>query len=270
MHAMKRLFQWTPVFVLFSLLIVSCDSDESLIQGRAKLEVRLTDDPGDYEAVYIDVRDVQINVSGDSANDNGWQSLQGVNAGIYNLLDLVNDKDTLLALADIPSGRLQQMRLILGPNNSVVIDGEEFDLKTPSAQQSGLKLNIHQDVKAGMLYTILLDFDVAKSIVKTGNKNFILKPVIRTILNEAGIQTGDIKGWVLPDSVLTSVLALQGQDTVASTYTDNTGGYMIKGLNPGSYDLHYLPADSGWNKEVRTGVNVNARQVTVVDTVSLH
>lgn len=264
---MKRLFQWTSVFVMISLIVISCDSDDSLVQGKSKLEVRLTDDPGNYDAVYIDIRDVQINISSDSSE--GWQSLQGVNQGIYNLLDLVNDKDTLLALADIPTGRLQQMRLILGPENSVVVDGQEYDLKTPSAQQSGFKLNIHQDVQAGILYTILLDFDVAKSIVRTGNKNYILKPVIRTILNEAGYQTGDIKGWVVPDSVLTSVLAIQGQDTIASSYTDSTGGYMIKGLNPGSYDVHYLPTDSTWNKGLKTGVHVNPRQTTVVDTVYL-
>jgi hypothetical protein len=264
---MKRIILSAAAFVMLSLLFISCDSDDSMVKGQSKLEVRLTDDPADYDAVYIDIRDVQINVTTDSTG--GWQSLQGVNKGIYNLLDLVNDKDTLLALADIPSGRLQQMRLILGPENSVVVDGEEFELKTPSAQQSGLKLNIHQDVEAGVLYTILLDFDVAKSVHQTGNKKFMLKPVIRTVLNAAGFQTGDVRGFVVPDSVLTSVMAIQGLDTVAGTFTDSTGGYMIKGLNPGSYDLHYVPGDTAWKKSLKAGVIVNPRQVTVVDTVFL-
>jgi hypothetical protein len=99
----------------------------------------------------------------------------------------------------------------------------------------------------------------------------MLKPVIRTVLNAAGLQVkvGDISGFVMPDSVLTSVLAIQGIDTVASTFTDSTGGYMIKGLNAGTYDLHYLPGDTTWKKDLRTGIIVNARQVTVVDTVVL-
>lgn len=267
---MKRTILSAAGFLILSLLFISCDNDDSMVAGKSKLEVRLTDDPADYDAVNIDIQDVQINVTGDSTSG-GWQSLTGVNRGIYNLLDLVNDKDTLLAVADIPTGQISQMRLILGPQNSVVVDGEEYELKTPSAQQSGLKLNIHQDVTAGVLYTILLDFDVAKSVVQTGNKKFILKPVIRTVLNAAGMQVrvGDISGYVKPDSVLTSVLAIQGADTVASTFTDSTGGYMIKGLNAGPYDLHYVPGDTTWKKALKSGVIVTARQVTVVDTVTL-
>ena len=114
--------------------------------------------------------------------------MQGVNAAVYDVLKLVNDDDTLLADANIPSGRLHQLRLVLGTENYVKIEGttQLIKLETPSAQQSGLKLNIQQDVLDGILYTITLDFDVAKSIVKTGNNKYILKPTIRTILNAAG------------------------------------------------------------------------------------
>lgn len=261
---MKRTIFSAAGFLILSLLFVSCNNDDSLVAGKSKLEVRLTDDPANYDAVYIDIQDVQINVSGD--DDNGWQSLGHVNKGIYNLLDLVNDKDTLLAMADIPTGRISQMRLILGPENSVVVDGKEFELKTPSAQQSGLKLNIHQDVAAGVLYTILLDFDAGKSIVETGNKKYILKPVIRTVLQAAG---GSISGYVRPDSVLTHVLAIQGPDTVAGTFTGANGGYIIKGLNAGTYDLHFIPGDTTWLKNLEAGIIVNTGQVTVADTVFL-
>ena len=92
--------------VLF-LRMNSCKKNTTS-DGKARLQVFLTDDPGDYEAVYIDVDDVQINVTGDDTN--GWQSLKGVNAGVYDLLKLVNDEDTILADAEIPSGRLHQIR----------------------------------------------------------------------------------------------------------------------------------------------------------------
>src|SRR5258708_4546936 len=87
-------------------VLISCKKNGAG-DGNARLKVYLTDDPGDYEAVYIDVKDVQINVTGDT--DDGWQSLQGVNAKAYDLLKLVNDDDTLLADANIPSGKLHQM-----------------------------------------------------------------------------------------------------------------------------------------------------------------
>ncbi len=144
--------------LLFTFSLGSCsdkDSDE-----KAKLEIRLTDDPAAYDAVFIDIKDVQINVTGE--DDKGWQSLPGVKKGIYNLLDLVNDKDTLLCNAEIPSGRLHQIRLVLGNENSIVSNGTTYQLETPSAQQSGLKLNVQHDVTGGILYTMVLDFDAGK------------------------------------------------------------------------------------------------------------
>jgi hypothetical protein len=252
----------TTVLTIFSFLLISCSKEEKSPTENAKLLVYLTDNPADYEKVIIDVKDVQI-----SMNDSSWQSLSTVKAGSYDLLRLVNDKDTLLSNSDIPTGTLEQMRLILGPNNYVVVNGQNIPLETPSAQQSGLKLNVHQKITGGVLYTITLDFDAGKSIVTTGNGKYILKPVIRTIFNAVG---GSIKGFVLPDSVTTSIYALQGTDTAASTFTGSDGGYLIKGLTAGSYTLNFVPGDTTFTIQTITGVAVTTGNVTTVDTVHLH
>ena len=244
--------------LLYSLY--SCQKNESS-NGKARLQVSLTDDPGDYEAVFIDVQDVRINHSTDTAS--GWVSLANVKRGTYNLLDLVNDKDTLLADAQINPGTIQQLRLVLGPENYVRTQGRMIRLETPSAQQSGLKLNIHQDVEEGILYQVLLDFDVAKSIVRTGNGKYMLKPTIRTILKAAG---GSIRGYVTPADFQTAVLAIKGSDTVASTYTN--GGFLLRGLPSGNYQLSFLPADSTYKAQTRAAV-VTTNQLTVIDTVRL-
>jgi hypothetical protein len=253
----------TSLFVclLFTTGLISCSDKDS--NEKARLEVRMTDDPAAYDAVYIDLQDVQINVTGE--DDKGWQSLPGVHKGIYNLLDLVNDKDTLLVNADIPTGKLHQIRLVLGSNNSIVVNGTTIQLETPSAMQSGLKLNVQQTVTGGILYTMLLDFDAGKSIVTTGGGKFILKPVIRTVLNAVG---GSIKGAVTPGSVLTAVYAINGTDTM-TTFTDATGGYLIKGVPAASYTMQYWPTDTAYNEQVKTGIAVTTGNVTVVDTVRL-
>jgi hypothetical protein len=252
--------------ILSVFTFISCNK-KTATDGKARLQVYLTDDPGDYQAVYIDIKDVQINVTGDTSN--GWQSLQGVNAGVYDLLKLVNDDDTLLADANIPSGRIHQMRLVLGTENYVKIEGttDLIKLETPSAQQSGLKLNIQQDVTDGILYTITLDFDVSKSIVKTGNKKYILKPTIRTILNAVG---GTIKGIVMPKTFQSKVCAVQGVDTISCTYTDSDGGYMLRGLLPGSYKVYYNPSDVTYQDSVRNSISVMFNSITRVDTTFLH
>lgn len=258
----------TALIAAASFLVWACskkDSQSNISPNKARFQVALTDDPGDYDAVYIDVRDVQINVTGDSIS--GWQSLPNVAVGRYDVLKLVNDDDTILADAEIPVGRVHQLRLILGPDNYVVVDGDSIQLTTPSAQQSGLKLNIQQDVSAGIMYKLLLDFDVAKSIHKTGNGRYMLKPVIRTVLGAVG---GSLKGWVVPDSVTTAVLFIQGLDTLGSTYTDADGGYFIRGLPAGSYTLRFLPGDTILRDTSRIGINVTTGNVTVVDTMFLH
>lgn len=243
-----------------ALVAVSCTKND---KGTARMQVSLTDGPGDYEGLYIDVQDIKINTTTDTSS--GWTSLEGVRRGTYNLLDLVNGKDTLLADATIPTGRVQQIRLVLGENNYVKTGGNMLKLATPSAQQSGLKLNIHQDVNEGILYQLVLDFDVAKSVVESGNGKYTLKPTIRTVLQALG---GSIKGAVAPDSLQTAVLAIQGADTIASTYTMN-GSYLIKGLNAGTYDLHFLPSDNSISKQIKTGITVSTGVLTTVDTVSL-
>ncbi len=262
----RKIFSGIGVILwLISLAFVSCSKNENTTRGEARFQVFLTDDPGDYEEVLIDVQDIQINVTGN--DDGGWQSLVGVNTGTYDLLKLVNDQDTLLVDATIPSGRIHQIRLILGPENYVKVNGTIFQLNTPSAQQSGLKLNIQQEVTNGILYKILLDFDVAKSIVATGGGSYNLKPVIRTVFESVG---GSIKGWVDPKDFKTSVSAIQGVDTIAGTFTGNDGGYIIKGIAQGAYSLYFNPSDIVYKDSLLSGINVINKEVTIVDTMFLH
>jgi hypothetical protein len=253
------------------VLLASCSrSDKSSESGvnpnKARLQIYLTDDPAAYDEVWIDIKEIKINMSNDTVN--GWQTLPGVAAGQYDLLRLVNDDDTLLAQVDLNPGRVEQIRLVLGPNNFVKIGNDMIPLETPSAQQSGLKLNIHHDVSAGILYTLLMDFDVAKSIVKTGNDRYILKPVIRTVLQAAG---GTLQGYVRPFNFPTAILVFRGpNDTVTSTYQDaGDGGYRVRGLSANTYSLHFIPSDTTYRDTVITGINVNTGLVTVVDTMFL-
>ena len=246
------------------LAFYACSKNESAENnGNARMQVYLTDDPADYDEVIIDVEDIKINYSSDTSS--GWTSLGNVQAGTYDILKLVNDNDTLLADAEIKTGRIQQIRLILGPDNFVKVNGQMIRLETPSAQQSGLKLNIHQDVNEGVLYKLLMDFDAGRSIVKTGNNRYILKPVIRTTLEAQG---GSVKGYVLPNSFNTNVYAIQGVDTMAGTVT-SSGSYFIRGLSAGSYTLAFVPSDTSYNNMNKTGIMVNTNQVTTVDTARL-
>lgn len=261
-----RAIQLFLVALLLALFTFSCKKNSNNLGEQPRLQLRLTDNPpADIKEVWIDIRQVEI-IVGNSAQP---VILDGVHAGVYNLLELTGGKDTLLADALIPSGTLSQIRLILGDNNYIVTpDGEKIMLKTPSAQQSGLKVQLHQEVKGGVLYRLSLDFDVARSIVFAGNSsNVILKPVLRVLsFVPSG---GNITGAVVPDSVLTSVIAIQGLDTIASAFTNTASGtYFLKDIPAGNYSLSFIPVDTKY-KTAQKEAEVTLGQTTIVDTVKL-
>ena len=196
-------------------------------------------------------------------------TLSGTHPGMYNLLDLTNGRDTLLADAIIPAGTISQVRLILGDNNYIITNsGEKIALTTPSAQQSGLKMQVQQAVTGGLLYRLVLDFDAGKSIVKAGNSGqYILKPVIRVLsFVPSG---GNISGVVWPASVRTGVYAINGADTIASTFTDiANGNFFIKDIAAGIYSLHFNPTDTTY-KLIERSATVVLGQTTAVDSVKL-
>jgi Domain of unknown function (DUF4382) len=247
-------------FLLLSVIWLACSNDDQ----TARLEVRLTDDPGDYEEVNIDIQSVEVHTDGGN-QDSGWATLD-VESGVYNILELTDGLDTLLATAELPAGRISQIRLILGEDNSVKVGEETFALSTPSAQQSGLKLNLNAVLTEGVTYTITLDFDAARSIVQKGNGTYSLKPVIR-VLEEA--TSGAINGTVTPMEAAPAVFAIQGVDTVATAYTDTTTGkFMLRALPAGSYTVSFDPK-VGFVPQQKESVSVTLGNVTELGTITI-
>ncbi len=253
--------------ILFSLLAGLVFSFSCSKQESSSIIVRLTDSPGDYEAVNIDLKSVEIHANSGTQNE-GWTTLNS-NAAEYNLLDLTNGVETVIANDTYPAGRISQLRLILGDNNSVVVDGETFPLTIPSGSESGLKLLINENLTEGITYSILLDFDAAKSVVKTGASNkYILKPVIKTI-TEA--QDGAINGTVIPSDLNVAVYAIVSSDTVSTSYAiEGNADFFLGGLIDGSYTVSFDPGElSGYSGSVIENVSVTLGDVTDLGEVEL-
>jgi len=244
------------LFTLISFCFLSCED-----QKNARLEVWLTDNPGDFQAVNIDLQGVEIHAN-ETNNESGWQSLV-VTPKVYNLLELTNGNETFLGGLDLPGGRISQIRLKLGENNTLKVDDVEYPLTTPSAQQSGLKLQVHTILAEGITYKMVLDFDAAKSVVQTGNNKYLLKPVIRAI-TEA--KDGAIKGKVVPAEMV-SISVMSGEDTVTTTSSNDAGEFLIRGLEPGTYSLRFdAPGDAPVVE--KTGVTVQLGIVTDIGVLS--
>ena len=257
-----------PVVLCAFIGLTSCDKNDDQASGTSRLSVRMTDAPGDYEEVNVDIQSVQIHRDA-SDNGSGWVTLSNINPGIYNLLDFANGADTLLASSDLPAGHISQIRLILGPNNTLKLkdSGQIVDLKTPSAMQSGLKVQIHQELQADVSYVILLDFDASRSVVKAGNSgNYNLKPVIRAITNAVA---GGIKGVVTPAAAVPNIMVINAANDTIGALTDANGNFMVKGLTGGSYKVVF-DADSAYTDVTVPAVSVTNNAITDMGTIDLN
>lgn len=255
---MKKLF--IVVSSIGLLFISSCnDSDE---KNTATVNVRLTDGPAAYDAVNIDIQKIEINSNG------GWTQLNFPKPGVYNLLTFKNGTDVVLGQAELPEGNVSQMRMVLGSNNSIVVNGISYPLQTPSAQQSGLKFNWHQTLSANGAYTVWIDFDAGRSVVTTGNGSYILKPVIRTF---SELTNGQIKGYVQPQAAQSVVHAIMASDTISTAIPNPDGFFMFSGLPQGNYTVSYDAGNSTGYVDENTGnVSVTFGQITNLGVKTLH
>ena len=166
-----KIILYAQLLSVLVLLLLACNKENE----KSHLSVRLTDSFGNFNAVNIDIQSVEV------TGNRGNTVLLNTNTGIYNLLDFTYGLNILIARGEFESGSVSQIRLILGPNNTVTVDGVVYPLRAPGDMQSGLKIQVHELFEPGISYTILLDFDAKQSIVSQSNGNYILKPVIRII-----------------------------------------------------------------------------------------
>ncbi len=259
---MKKLLVVPAIILSFliCILLTSCKQDKEIYYSH--VSIRMTDKPiSGLKEVNINIQEVQYHINSGNQTS-GWETITTI-SGTYNILKLVNGFDTILAQANIPTGKISQIRLILGPNHYIKDSlGNTSLLTVPSGSESGLKIQVHETLERDLKYTFLLDFDAAKSIVSTGASTYQLKPVIRLISTNS---TGSIKGVVTPALSKPVVMAVSGSDT-ATTAADANGNYLIKGLDAGTYQVKFYPV-LPYKDSVRTGINVAVGNVTVVDTL---
>jgi hypothetical protein len=243
------------------------------------LRMSITDAPScGYDAVYLTIDRIRVNQSGNAGDaDSGWSDIVLSPAKRIDLLTLSNGVLEELGQTTLPTGKYTQMRLVLAPNtaasplaNSVTpTGGSETALTTPSAQQSGLKLNVDIDIPADKVVDFAIDFDACKSIVKRGNSGqYNLKPVVTVIpvLSDAGLR---VVGHVDPAIALgsTSVSLQLNGVPVKATVPDATGQFVLYPVPVGSYDL--VVSAAGRVTAVMTAVPVVSTAFTVVNSAAL-
>ena len=218
-----------------AFLMAGCGAPVEGVSGTGMdtgtLSLRITDAPIDNaKSVVVQFSAVQIRGVDTSQNiDFNFDPPKSID-----LLTLQGSQAAVL-LADetVPAGIYNELRLIVDADPNVEDSYISFndnpdvknELKVPSGSQSGLKLKGPVTVGANQSARYTVDFDVRKSIVKSGNPNnpkYHLKPVLRLVEDN---QTGSISGSV--DASLLSQAAGCSDDNVDS----HNAVYVYQGFN---------------------------------------
>ena len=149
------------------------------IRQDGSMVIQMTDAPDPvYTEVNIDVRSMEVHYNDQRQGNAGWITLK-TKAGVYDLLKLQSNVLAVLADDDaMPLGKVTQVRMVLGDQNTIESGGVVYPLNVASASQTGIKVNVDAEIHLDKTTGIVLDFDAKKSIVLDGNGSFSLKPVI--------------------------------------------------------------------------------------------
>ena len=218
---MKKNFIIILVLLFLTVFISGCINilptleDDSIAPGKGRLKIYLADLSGDYKAndpetyiaINITISKIQVHLAGDGEENEGEWIWVVDEESDYELIEELTDKSILLSEVELEPGKYTQIRLFITKANvwveiasegseenmasdsveekDIIVESsefyEEYNLEIPSNLQTGLKL-IHPFEIIGNGETIItIDFDAEKSIVKTGNGSYKLKPVIKVI-----------------------------------------------------------------------------------------
>jgi hypothetical protein len=246
------------------LFFSSCEKES----GSGTLVLSITDAPvdsSDITGVYITINEIQVHTS-----DGDWMVMESYEGPqTFNLLDLTRGETNLLGNLELEGGNYTQIRFMLNapelgtakPENPgcyiEFTDGSTYPLFVPSGSESGFKGVGNFRVPVNGTVEITADFDIRKSVHKTGSASprYILRPVIRLVVDD---QAGAIRGNVtnIPDDTGIVVYAYEDgvyqpeeadepadttlnrfPNAVSSDMVDSIGVYHIAYLAAGNYTL---------------------------------
>jgi len=215
----------------------SCSKEEENTPGNT-FKVRMTDAPGDFVALEMEIVGVDI-----YHNTEGWINLSS-ETQMISVLDLTNGQEIELAHnTAVNAGLYTKIRIRFGDNNTLTLFGEmqsgglgNIDVSLAWNGPKEAVIEINREVSAESGADVLVDFHVAESVsegVSLGE--YVMHPVITEIRDaQTGIQ-GKVEG-----SLMAAILLTNGENTY-STYIDASDNFMVRGIEPGTYDMTIIP-----------------------------
>ncbi len=294
---MKTVTKWLAAGSGFTVLLIflacnknnSSGSNPNIPAGKSQVSVFMMDDPIQFTKVLIEIRQVVVEVdTADKqtdpdrddqwdANYCGWhRSAQNksiiwdtldITPGVYDLLQLRNGADTLLASGQFPSGKILKLKITLGSDNTIYTDSTtHYPLEvfgpTPYFTVNVSRTNVA--VAGSNDFKIWLDFNLSRSIF-FWNGQFLLKPYV-TVFND--VVSAKVQGRVLPGLASPLITAYNATDTLYAI-PNWDGKYLFRGVPAGAYSIKFK-GWGGYQDTTITNIVVDSMKLVQVPTITLH
>lgn len=273
-----------------AILFVACNKENSggsaSTAGKSQLSIYMMDDPIPFTKVLIDIKQVAVKIDTaahhtDADDDHEWNDdydgshhnksviwdTLAITPGVYDLLKLRNGTDTLLASGLVASGKVLQVRVTLGTNNTIYTDSVTHYPLNIIGTHNYFDINVRKgDVSAisNSQFKLWFDFNLSRSIFFANNK-YWLKPELKPFND---MQKPKLEGRVLPEGA-SGLVTIYNQTDTLYALPWNEGYYQVRGVTAGTYTINFK-GWHGYKDSTITNIKVAASGVTKVPTVTLH
>lgn len=284
----NKLFLGLATLVLALAVFLTACTKNGVNASSGNLSVYLTDGPGEYDSVFIDITKVEVKVDNDSLHkhrdDHGkddddrddherrkdsygeWVDISFTPA-IIDILSLRNGVETKLGDANIAAGTVRKIRITLGSRNRVVKDSISYPLELRNETNNLLYVKLydkHRQRRADSSTKVWVDFDIANSISEKDGR-FFLRPVLRPFCND---NFGEVEGKVLPLEAKAVVRITNGAGFNGVALPDRKGEFKLRGLETGTYTVT-VEGIAPYLKETISNVSVTKGKETELGTITL-
>lgn len=226
------------VGLVVAFTVQGCGGSTPLSSETGTLAVHMSDAGGsDITAANVTITKIDAHIG------SNWQTVFTGSQAVD--LFALRNNDMILGSALVAAGDYSQVRIYV--SNATVTDSTGVHtVEIPSAEQSGIKVNLNYTIDPNVVTDVLLDFNVGKSFVLQGNGVYRLKPVIPAVVKIlSGTATGTVSnaGGVLLGASVTATYTAGSNypvgTVVNNTFTQVDGTFKVWALMPGTYTFTF-------------------------------
>ncbi|WP_299333340.1 DUF4382 domain-containing protein [uncultured Psychroserpens sp.] len=171
--------------IIFVFFLSSCSKEyeTETFENSSLISVKLQGTQSVLSRANITILDVQFQILEDENNPNAWLSLNTINTGNHDLVNITgNDVVTLVDFEEIPTGFIYSIKLVLGDENSIVKNGVEYTLDMAQDCDYQSTNIVAKQLETNKLYDFLIEFDIDGSVEFLSQGTVLLDPKMNTLL----------------------------------------------------------------------------------------